>query len=967
MVDDATIIDLQNDIDDIKKELGLTPQGVYADVRVRLDILESRIGTEFAQATDVANPFFVGNDGISISTGNGVPIENRINGSLFLRKDGDATDGVYTRQGNSWFPVGSAVAATFQATAGGNISKGQALRTTTDGDVIVATTNLRSLPFDCVSKAGAVNGSLFDIQVAGPLDPGVVNLGAGVACAVGADASGNLVRATDPTCVSTPNWIGTCDALGNITVALRRENVLNALDFGLKNDDATDNSPLFSALMDLLVDKAASTLYFPPGIYRFNSRIGAPFSLPGAIPMGLRILGATPGGAFHQTGATIFDFYNAGTAIRAWHDIVPRTLGAGVSIEKIRMRGRLTTGAPTITLTSSSGSPSVTIKGKNGTALNIKVKTIAGGVLGVATFQYSLDNGSTWSSTITTPVHTFGPSFAVPFLSTRLGTTELHLNFPPGTYQAADATYTTASVPASDFSLASPTTGPTITVTGDSAENYTGRIRISTAGTVGVLGGESAYFQLSMDGGSTWGTAQPIYAEVILFPTGHKARFAAGTYVLNEVYPPWTATIPNYNRIGVEIILGAEIAVKDCVITGFKYSISNDGSELTTIDHVSSTAIESEASAGYQDLISDIGIDSAVGIRYVTEVSSVSGNTNNHIVQSCQFSASMFGTLHEDGVGHFVRDSNYEVPGAIALLKGGQQVLFENLTSEGANKGGFYCRRGNNEGNAAVYLLTLKNIDFVGRANVPLINIDGFMGITGLSVDGIQAQASPVTGAIRHSELISGAWVGVVSVPFGTPIMDNYENQLSGVVGRTINHNTLAHAALDVGVVDFTAPSYRFSLSPTKVYNERKHTANNGGIDSSSDRVFHQNTARCSGEDAKAIEHAVFVAGVSTANLAAFTPTIQFGSGQVWVTVQAVRPNDTTKMASWRIRQKFHNPGSGFVLLGSPTIEYAEDLDGSFVAPTILVSGGSFVAHVQAHPTQDIDVSAKVEVLGVGF
>lgn len=107
MVDESTITALQNDIDDIKEELGLTPQGVYADVRVRLDILESRIGSEFAQATDVENPFFVGNGGVSISTGNGVPIENRLSGSLFLRSDGSAADGLYTRQNNAWFPVGA--------------------------------------------------------------------------------------------------------------------------------------------------------------------------------------------------------------------------------------------------------------------------------------------------------------------------------------------------------------------------------------------------------------------------------------------------------------------------------------------------------------------------------------------------------------------------------------------------------------------------------------------------------------------------------------------------------------------------------------------------------------------------------------------------------------------------------------------------------------------------------------------
>lgn len=845
---------------------------------------------------------------------------------------------------------------------GSTFASGSVGRVDQNGQMVLATTNLRTVPFTGLSIQSGTAAQATTFVTGGVVPHTIFSLGDGYACAVGVNSSGLAVRAIDATCVSAPNWIGICDVHGTITVAPRRENVLNALDFGLKNDGATDNSPLFSSLMDLLVGTNGAIVYFPSGIYRFNSRIGGAYSTSGAIPMGVTLLGNSAGGALNVVGATIFDFYGPGTGIRAWSDIAVRTLGAGVSIEKIRMRGRLTTGAPTITLTSSSGSPSVTIKGKNGTALNIKVKTITGGVLGTATFQYSLDNGSTWSSTITTPVHTFGPSFAVPFLSTRLGTTELHLNFPPGTYQSSDATYTTANVPASNVPLASPSTGPTITVSGDPADNFTGRIRITTGGIIGT-----AQFELSIDGGSTWSAPVLTASEVILFPTGQKATFAAGTYVLNEVYPTWTAAIPNYNRIGIEIILGAEIKVRDCVITGFKYSISNDGSELTTIDHVSSSAIESEASTGYQDLISDIGIDSAVGVRFVTEVSSLSGNTNNHIVQGCQFSASMFGTLHEDGVGHFVRDSNYEVPGAIALLKGGQQVLFENLTSEGATKGGMYCRRGNNEGSGATYFLTLKNIDFVGRANVPLINIDGFMAITGLSVDQVQAQASPVTGAIRHSELISGAWIGLLSVPFGTPIMDNYENQLSGVVGRTINHNVLARAALDVGVVDFSVPSYLYSSTPTHNFNERRHTANNGGIDSSIDRVYHQNSARCAGEDAKAIEHVIFSAGVATANIATFTPTIQFGSGQVWMTVQAVRPNDTTKMGSWRIRQKFHNPGSGPVLLGLPTIEYAEDLDGAFVTPTLLVSAGSFVAHVQAHPTQDIDVSAKVEVWGVGF
>ena len=85
-------------VQSIEHELGITPSGVYADVRVRLDILEARINNPFAPAPNVENPFFIGNDGVSISTGIGYPTENRLPGSLYLRKDGYNNEGLYARR-----------------------------------------------------------------------------------------------------------------------------------------------------------------------------------------------------------------------------------------------------------------------------------------------------------------------------------------------------------------------------------------------------------------------------------------------------------------------------------------------------------------------------------------------------------------------------------------------------------------------------------------------------------------------------------------------------------------------------------------------------------------------------------------------------------------------------------------------------------------------------------------------------
>jgi photosystem II stability/assembly factor-like uncharacterized protein len=87
----------------IEKVLGITPYGVYSDIRVRLDILEARINNPNVPSPNVTNPFYIdGYGGTSISVGAGYPTEDRVNGSLYIRRDGLPYEGIYARRNGSW-------------------------------------------------------------------------------------------------------------------------------------------------------------------------------------------------------------------------------------------------------------------------------------------------------------------------------------------------------------------------------------------------------------------------------------------------------------------------------------------------------------------------------------------------------------------------------------------------------------------------------------------------------------------------------------------------------------------------------------------------------------------------------------------------------------------------------------------------------------------------------------------------
>jgi len=112
--EDVAITALRSAVFAIETELGVTPSGVYPDVRTRLDILEARIALAVPPGllTDgyLHSPVMIlnvpQNIALTISDGVGAPTENRLDGSIYMRAlDGYANNQLYVRLNGQWYPV----------------------------------------------------------------------------------------------------------------------------------------------------------------------------------------------------------------------------------------------------------------------------------------------------------------------------------------------------------------------------------------------------------------------------------------------------------------------------------------------------------------------------------------------------------------------------------------------------------------------------------------------------------------------------------------------------------------------------------------------------------------------------------------------------------------------------------------------------------------------------------------------
>lgn len=133
-----------------------------------------------------------------------------------------------------------------QRVAAASFGVGFAVQADGQGRVQVATQSIRTTPFHGVVVETATLNQQVGVQINGLLDPRIKNLGSGPACMVGVDVNGNPVRATDVNCVSAPNWLGSCDAQGNIVIAPVIRAHFDVRDFGAIPDYVEGGSGPFT-------------------------------------------------------------------------------------------------------------------------------------------------------------------------------------------------------------------------------------------------------------------------------------------------------------------------------------------------------------------------------------------------------------------------------------------------------------------------------------------------------------------------------------------------------------------------------------------------------------------------------------------------------------------------------------------------------------------------------------------------
>lgn len=177
----------------------------------------------------------------------------------------------------------------------------------------------------------------------------------------------------------------------------------------------TDDQPALA----LAAAAGVSHLVFPPGVFLAASSVTFPETmtlkfLPGAMLLALRTQITIEGPVEADPLGQIF--HSAGTGYRG----LPATGG---------------TSPPTVTWNDPAGSlqPYGTFQGTTGRFRQLKILIVGGGNLGTMTFQYSRDNGTSFSEIVTSGGNSMTAwSFTIPC-------TGVTLTFSPGTYNGANS------------------------------------------------------------------------------------------------------------------------------------------------------------------------------------------------------------------------------------------------------------------------------------------------------------------------------------------------------------------------------------------------------------------------------------------------------------------------------------------------------------------------------------------------
>lgn len=423
------------------------------------------------------------------------------------------------------------------------------------------------------------------------------------------------------------------------------------------------------------------------------------------------------------------------------------------------------------------------------------------------------------------------------------------------------------------------------------------------------------------------------------------------------------ADYPNINEIGLQIVTDTSTTVERVRINGFKYGISLDGAETTWLHDISFDG--AGGNLGYQDESTDLGNNSACGIRIGSFLCPIPGSANAIYIENVQFNNGIYGIWHSDGVSCAVSNCNYETR-AWALIHSPINLAYRNCVGEGCDIAAFHGKFDAGP-SASMFNLTIENCFFDGSC--PAIRLEN-VSIGGLVFTGNNCSNFGSTEIIQQlgfAHIVEPVIQGGNALPGTGPSgfgLSSTASSNAGGGGTSINNIQSPQAALDVTPIDLSVPITRLH-SGTHVFADEGHTAFNGGVHYKYQQVYNANTGRVGGYKSEYLECQNFADGYATHNLGQAVSPSQ-GGGRVTIEVEGVAEADRTKKGTWTIWQHWKDDGSGPSLVGSPTTVIGSTTDGAFVAPTIIISGGKFYAQVTEHPTRVTDWSALITVRHAG-
>lgn len=789
--------------------------------------------------------------------------------------------------------------------AGGNITQGKA---TLIVDGYIQPFSLNLLPYAGGFGGVALNSNSIGldgyVRTQGP-DLTIPLLGDGYTCAVGCKSDGTLCRATDINCVSGLYYLGYCDIHGSVTVAPKRADYYNVLDYGLLNDGVTPNDGYFSDLSAIIASTTKSGIvYFPPGNYVFNNTIPA-------FPTGCVFRGNDSG-----IGASQLKFAGTGYFFNA---------NSGQIFENLSFIGtKSSTMRPVVVSNASNASP-------------IEITT------NVAHSYNTGDLVNIFGVTGNTAVNNDVPN---PWTITKIDSTHFTLNGSTG-----NGSYSNAGLTITNATNATP-----IVITTSTAHGYQSQQRINISGVTGNTAANGDW-QIVVTSPTQFSLWQNSFLGV--GPAIGNGNYISGGQSLAGGVALSNSNIPLIG-LNLGVISGGgsvgEVTVRNCTFDSFKWQISVDGGELIYIEKCT---FGGENGGLVLEMFSDYNTHSCFAIRIGSFDQTIPQDANVVFVDQCQFINTYRSMYHHDGITHTVSRSNFEQPVMSTISGFVENVIYDQCTNDGTSVDAIQLMSDHQVGTAS-YNLTIQGCFISGSK--ALLNINtGLYNTNAVSLIGLSVLNNMWLGANTLAKVFpfnAGPFVfsGNNCTNMGTnPLFDGFGATPNGQPGTTINHYQYPVASLDVLASDsVNFPAFRIH-DTSSIYLDRKWQSTisiEPTIYTGNDNLVSYNSSAISLINGQKDQWVYFPPNGGSADGYGAVSIPIGGSGSVIARITATRNDGSNNASFWEYKQRYYNEGSVAFLTPQPEETTVDKFDAAFIDPVLTITGSTITVRLTAHPTQ---------------